>query len=154
MKKSLNPEDSASAPPRRQLLVVCGVFSREENSGTFQVALFRRADDYGHFEFPGGKVDPGETETAALVRELKEELNLDVEIAGFLGENQHDYPSARIHLKAYWVRTADWSPLQLLDHSDWKWASGDMDAELAAADVPLWRLIFEKGARPPRGSRP
>lgn len=132
--------------------VVCGVFSRTRADGAFEVAVFRRRDEYGHFEFPGGKVDPGETELQALARELKEELNLDVEITGFLGENTHDYPGARIHLRAYWVRAADWSPLLLSDHSEWRWAAGGDTRDLAAADLPLWALIFDGGARPKVGA--
>ncbi|MBX3019996.1 MAG: NUDIX domain-containing protein [Bdellovibrionaceae bacterium] len=147
MKESRN-QNSIGTASLRQVHVVCGVFSRTTAAGVFEVALFRRNDEYGRFEFPGGKVDPGETEPQALVRELKEELNLDVELAGFLGENTHDYATVRIFLRAYWVRAADWTGLHLTDHSEWRWASANEAGDLAEADVPLWELIFQKGARP------
>lgn len=154
----------------RQIHVVCGVFFRQSgdavgvvadgsskfepqvlvSNSEFEVALFRRNDQFKFFEFPGGKVDPGETEHQALIRELKEELNLDVEILGFLGENTHDYvqTKTRVVLRAFWVRTDDWSNLQLVDHSDWRWAGQSQGQNLSAADIPLWDLIFDHGARP------
>jgi len=136
----------------RQIHVVCGVFFREvanpDGAFEFQVALFRRNDGFQFFEFPGGKVDPGETEEQALVRELKEELNLEVEIIGFLGENTHDYPKVTVFLRAFWVQSQNWQPLALFDHSEWRWASANEATDLAAADLPLWDLIFKKSARP------
>lgn len=140
---------------RKQIDVVCGVFWRHvggpaagDVASVIEVALFRRTDNDFSFEFPGGKVDPGETEEEALARELKEELNLEVETHGFLGENLHDYPEVRIRLRAFWVQSADWSPLQLVDHSEWRWSGAGDTGGLSAADVPLWDLIFENGQRP------
>lgn len=134
--------------PKRRIQVVCGVFFRQEQA-SFEVALFRRNDSFAEFEFPGGKIDPGESEEQALTRELQEELNLEVEILGFLGENTHDYIAVRVHLKAYWVRADDWTQLALSDHSEWRWTNSEKVADLAAADVPLLDLIFRQQARPP-----
>lgn len=138
---------------KKRIEVVCGVFFREQQ-GVFEVALFQRQDQWAFLEFPGGKIDPGESPEEALHRELLEELSLKVEILGFLGENLHEYENLWVHLQAYWVRAEDWSQLRLHEHSAWEWARGRGSTGrhhpplLAAADVPLWDLIYGKLARP------
>lgn len=136
---------------KKRIEVVCGVFFRGQGQ-SFEVAVFRRLDHGELYEFPGGKIDPGESDEVALQRELDEELNLNVEVLGILGENEHTYESAHVVLRAYWVRCGSWAKLRLNDHSSFLWV-GDhwlIDAPdlLAPADIPLWRLIFEQGARP------
>jgi mutator protein MutT len=55
----------------------------------------------GYWEFPGGKREPGETIAACLVRELREELGVDVRPVALLTTIEHDYPHARVRLHPF-----------------------------------------------------
>ena len=63
--------------------------------------IFATARGYGEFkgqwEFPGGKIEPGETPQEALVREIQEELNVKIEVGHLIDTIEYDYPS--FHLK-------------------------------------------------------
>ena len=52
----------------------------------------------GLWEFPGGKIEPNETREDAIIRELKEELNIDVKVEGYLDEKVFNYPEKDINL--------------------------------------------------------
>jgi 8-oxo-dGTP diphosphatase len=82
---------------RVPLLVSAGIIHR---NGQVLVGQRRRADRHPFkWEFPGGKVEPGETPQQALVRELKEELRIEATIGTELARYEHEYPSgSRVHL--------------------------------------------------------
>lgn len=84
--------------PLRSIHVVAGVLTDVRG----RVLLARRgegSDLAGLWEFPGGKREPGETSEAALVRELQEELGIDVEVGGRLIEVPQEYPGKRLRLE-------------------------------------------------------
>ena len=74
----------------------------------------------GGWEFPGGKVEKGETPEQAIIREIKEELNAEVEVSEFLVQVEHDYPSFHLSMKCYLCSLRD-SSFQLLEHHAAKW---------------------------------
>ena len=82
---------------RSPLLVSAGIIHRE---GQVLVGQRRKGDRHPlKWEFPGGKVEYGETPREALVRELWEELRISARVAGELARYEHDYPSgSRVHL--------------------------------------------------------
>ena len=53
------------------------------------------------WEFPGGRVEPGESETSCLKREVKGRIGVDVEVGAKLGEHEHDYTTYLVHLTMY-----------------------------------------------------
>lgn len=75
------------------------------------------------WEFPGGKVESNETPEAAIVREIKEELNADIIVDGFLTTVEHDYPNFHLSMDCFWARLAEGTEMTLLEHEAAKWLS-------------------------------
>lgn len=93
----------------------------------------------GKFEFPGGKVEPGESNEAALAREIAEELKVNVVVGPHLTTVAHQYPDFAIELHSYICQADDIHNLQLTEHIAHKWLPVDQLSELdwAAADIPI-----------------
>lgn len=85
-----------------------------------------------HWEYPGGKVEPGETEPDALMRELREEMDYPIEVIGLLSTVEHTYPDFAIRLRFYLCIPADREHprrLVLKEHHACRW--------LAPYEVPF-----------------
>lgn len=92
----------------------------------------------GRWEFPGGKIDPGESELEALRRELNEELGVALHEAERLLELSHQYPERRIELSMWHVTRYSGEP-QSLDGQALKWVDpAELEREdLLEADRPI-----------------
>lgn len=92
----------------------------------------------GRWEFPGGKVEPGEIETDALVRECAEELGVRVEIGDRLGRDVR-MAHGRSVLRVYLARLLHGDEPEALEHSELRWLSAaELDTvEWLPADVPI-----------------
>lgn len=96
----------------------------------------------GLWEFPGGKVEKGESYENALAREIKEEFNANIEVNEYIGENIHHYPEKDIKLIFYKTRLLS-EKIELLEHEDYKWITKDDkdNFEFAGADKAVFDLI-------------
>lgn len=97
--------------------------------------IFATQRGYGEFkdgwEFPGGKMEPGESQKQALARELKEELAVNVIVEDFLCTVNYDYPAFHLTMHCYFCAIADGKSPELLEHEAAKWLS---PAELQSVD--------------------
>ena len=79
------------------------------------------------WEFVGGKVEPGESKEAALVRECQEELDITLEVGAEFMDVTHTYPELTVHLTLFEARLLRGVP-RLLEHNDMKWiTAGEID---------------------------
>jgi 8-oxo-dGTP diphosphatase len=90
------------------------------------------------WEFPGGKVEEGETKLAAIVREIREELHMDISVDAFFTTVNHTYPDFQLTMHSY-LCSCPTNELTLTEHSDFKWLSKDAlkDLDWAGADEEI-----------------
>ncbi len=90
------------------------------------------------WEFPGGKVEPGEDATQCLVREFREELEVDIEVGDFLAEGWFRHNGTSFRLCAYQIFLIS-EQFVFNEHSELRWFAWDdiPEAELAASDAGL-----------------
>ena len=107
---------------------------------------------YGEFkglwEFPGGKIDDGESNEEALIREIKEELNCDIKINKFLLTIEYTYPTFHLIMHCYLCNLL--SEFTLLEHDDYQWLDKNtlrdvewLEADIEVVDYLLRRLSYE-----------
>jgi 8-oxo-dGTP diphosphatase len=101
----------------------------------------------GFWEFPGGKMEAGETPQQALARELKEELAIDVSVGDFLCTVDYDYPAFHLTMHCFFCTIAGGEAPELLEHEAARWLA---PAELHSvnwlpADVEVVKAL-EKSA--------
>ncbi|HJV45205.1 MAG TPA: (deoxy)nucleoside triphosphate pyrophosphohydrolase [Bacillota bacterium] len=98
----------------------------------------------GFWEFPGGKIEPGENPKQALIREIKEELDCLIQVEDQIADVIHPYPEIEVHLTTYKSRLVEGSP-KALEHKELRWVPIDQLWELnwAPADISTVRNIME-----------
>lgn len=89
------------------------------------------------WEFPGGKIEEGETPETALVREIKEELGCKIEVYELLEDIVHEYPKVTVNLLTYKAKIIDGYP-KAKEHAKLEWTSKEdlRSLEWAPADIP------------------
>ena len=125
----------------KMINVVAGIIYRDD--GKFLIAQRNlNKNQGGLWEFPGGKLEPGETCEEALAREIREEMAADIEVLECVGENIHHYPEKDIRLMFYKAKLLS-DDVTLLEHEDCRWITKeDKDKfEFAGADVKVFEMI-------------
>lgn len=131
------------APELTRIEVAAGILRDEAG----RVLLAERAGDAafaGLWEFPGGKLDPGERPAEALKRELREELGIEVSTCRHLLSLDHDYPDRAVRLHFYLVE--QWGgPVRAATGQRLRWTPLDAveASELLPADAPVIDALRE-----------
>lgn len=116
-----------------------------EKDGKFLIAKRKKGKHLENkWEFPGGKVEAGETPERCLARELQEEFGIIAQIADFVTESIFDYGDRRIKLLGYRAKYVSGEFL-LNDHDEIAWVSPREfnRFDFAEADIPLIKKVLE-----------
>lgn len=101
----------------KEIKVVAAIIQKEN-----KILATKRG--YGEFinmwEFPGGKIEPGETKEEALIREIKEELNIEINVDKFAINIEYQYPNFYLFMSCFMCSIKEGS-IELLEHNDGKW---------------------------------
>lgn len=125
----------------KNILVVAALIKKDND-----ILIARRSTGdenvLGKWEFPGGKVEPNETEEHAIEREIKEEFELDIKANKYITNNVCEYPTKIVDLRLYECEYIS-GEFKLHDHSEYKWVNINelLNYDLALADIPLAKYI-------------
>lgn len=129
----------------KTIRVVAAVIKAEKNG---EPIIFATQRGYGEFkdgwEFPGGKIQEGETPQEALKREIMEELDTEIEVGDLIETVEYDYPEFHLSMDCFWCSIVK-GDLVLKEHEAAKWLAKESldDVDWLPADLSLIKKINE-----------
>ena len=124
----------------KTIRVVAAVIKATNEKGDPMIFATQRGygDFKGGWEFPGGKIEEGETPKEALVREIREELETEIAVGELIDTIEYDYPTFHLSMDCFWAEIVSGN-LVLKEHEAAKWLTRDeLDTvEWLPADVAL-----------------
>ena len=130
----------------KKIRVVAAVMKDKNDKN--EPIIFATQRGYGEFkggwEFPGGKIEEGETPQEALKREIKEELDTEISVGDLIDTIEYDYPTFHLSMDCFWCRIVS-GDLVLREHEAAKWLTKDKldSVDWLPADVTLIEKIRE-----------
>ena len=124
----------------KTIRVVAAIIKAVNENG--EPIIFATQRGYGDFkggwEFPGGKIEEGETQQEALVREILEELETEISVGELIDTIEYDYPTFHLSMDCFWAEIVS-GDLVLTEHEAAKWLTkGELDSvEWLPADIRL-----------------
>ena len=124
--------------------VVAAVIKATNENG--EPIIFATQRGYGEFkggwEFPGGKIEAGETPEEALAREIKEELETEIKVGSLIHTIEYDYPTFHLSMDCFWCEIVK-GDLVLKEAEDARWLTKDQlyDVKWLPADITLIDII-------------
>lgn len=108
------------------------IFSTQRGYGEFK----------GGWEFPGGKIEEGETSRQALTRELKEELDVKISVEELIDTVEYDYPKFHLSMECFWCEIIS-GDIVLKEHQDARWLGKEelFSVDWLPADIDLIKKI-------------
>ena len=131
----------------KTIRVVAAIIKAINEAG--EPIIFATQRGYGDFkggwEFPGGKIEEGETSQEALVREIKEELETEIKVGELIDTIEYDYPAFHLSMDCFWAEIIS-GDLVLKEHEAAKWLKKDElgSVEWLPADITLIEKIREE----------
>lgn len=127
--------------------VVAAVIKAMDKKGN--AILFATQRGYGElkggWEFPGGKIEAGETPQRALIREIQEELDTEISVGELIDTIEYDYPTFHLSMDCFWCKISSGNPV-LKEHEAARWLTREQldSVEWLPADVTIIEKIREQ----------
>mgnify|MGYP002624062708 CR=1 FL=1 len=106
---------------KKKIHVVAAIIKRDDE-------VFATQRGYGNYkdwwEFPGGKIEPGETPQQALMREIREELATEIKVGELIDTIEYDYPDFHLSMNCFWCEVVE-GDLVLLEAQEARWLTKD-----------------------------
>ena len=130
----------------KTIRVVAAVIKAENNQG--EPMIFATQRGYGDYkdgwEFPGGKIEEGETPQQALVREIQEELDTLIQVGDLIDTIEYDYPTFHLSMDCFWSQIVE-GDLVLKEHEAARWLTKETidEVDWLPADITLIDKVRE-----------
>lgn len=129
----------------KQIHVVAAIIFRTTKDNTRLVLATQRGygDFKGGWEFPGGKIEAGETPEAALKREIREELAVEISVGNKIHTIEYDYPNFHLSMDCFVCELLGQQEITLVEHDNAKWLSCEnlYSVDWLPADVDVLKKV-------------